>query len=169
MRFYPWKKQGPCLAELYQHFLSCLYNSTVCSAPSRIDSMSHFPSDFTPTDFLKELLDTGGPLVLHSINPSLSSSSLNRPWTRKSWKKTYHLNPLDFHNDTPTYLWAALARLDSAQWGLGIFPQCDLLICWGSVRVDHSSHSADFQWASSLNVAVQIFVSCRKRNLKQSQ
>lgn len=83
--------------------------------------MSHFPADFTPTDFLKEVLDTSGPLVLQSIKPSLSSASLNSPSTSR----------FDLHNDTPTHLGAALARQ-----GFGIFPRWDLLIFWGSARVD---------------------------------
>lgn len=77
----------PCLPEPYLYFLSCFSSQRFVSAPSRTDSMSHFPSVFTPTDFLKELLDTCSPLILHSIKPLLSSASLNRPGLARSWRK----------------------------------------------------------------------------------
>lgn len=103
-------------------YISVFYHAILLSAVcfcSLSDNMSHSLSNFTPTDFLKELLDTGGPLILHSIKPSLSSAPSNRSRTSRS-RKNLHLNPLDLHNDTPTYLCSAPAWLGSA--GLWDFP-----------------------------------------------
>lgn len=41
--------------------------SAVCFCSLSNRYRESFPSNFTPTDFLKELLDKGSPLVLHSI------------------------------------------------------------------------------------------------------
>lgn len=100
-------------------YISVFYHAILLSAVcfcSLSDNMSHSLSNFTPTDFLKELLDTGGPLILHSIKPSLSSAPSNRSRTSRS-RKNLH-TPI--HNDTPTNLCSAPAWLGSA--GLWDFP-----------------------------------------------
>lgn len=104
------------------------------AVPSRTDSVSHFPSDFTPTDFLKERLDASGPLVLHPIKPSLSFASPNRTRSWKKQKKNSSSKP------SLTFLLAhpripELSGLNSNS--LGVFPLVfffllSFLICWVS-------------------------------------
>lgn len=95
--------------------------SAVPSAPSRTDSMSHFPSDFTPTDFLKELLDTWAHSFYTQKKPSLSSASgiPKSPGKRKNISL-----PLTSEMIQPGI--PELPSLASAQWGCGIFPAT----CW---------------------------------------
>lgn len=95
--------------------------SAVPSAPSRTDSMSHFPSDFTPTDFLKELLDTWAHSFYTQKKPSLSSASgiPKSPGKRKNISL-----PLTSEMIQPGI--PELPSLASAQRGCGIFPAT----CW---------------------------------------
>lgn len=102
--------------------------AAVPSAPSRTDSMSHFPFQLHSHWLSQRAPWYMGPLVLH---PEETLTVFGFGTTRVTWGKEIHIAPLDLQNDTTRHPCAAPSFLGSA--GLWDFP-CGLLIGWVSAE-----------------------------------